>query len=248
VILLGSARDLLGPAGDLRRVFGGVPWFGTDLVTAIVLRALEHAERSSEHGSQRVGERVDEAPGRRWRRSENAVGPREQVDVQHGRRAVDGQPRLLDVAGQLELPLTALAADHRAPVVEREVGVGAHRAPLGLDVLDRSEQLLDQVEAVHAEAAERMPRVAVPRWQRAALVRWVLQAADEVDGDDVTDVAGLDRVERALDLRLGEERVVVRRDGHRCSLPDSSDLLDEHGAGDLGRTDLVDGAAQVTRR
>src|SRR5262249_19009124 len=84
----------------------------------------------------------------------------------------------------------------------------AEAAPLAVDALDRAEQLLDDVEAVDAEVAEGISRAAVPRRERAALVRRPLGAAEGVDRDDLPELARSDGVERAFDLRVEKERVV----------------------------------------
>ena len=87
---------------------------------------------------------------------------REQVDPQHAARAVDDHLALhrLGVPGELELAEPALAAHQRAPLVEREVGIAAEARHSASTSSMLPEQLLDQVEAVHAEVAPRVAGVA----------------------------------------------------------------------------------------
>jgi len=154
------------------------------------------------------------------------VKHREQIDAQHAFRAVNDHLRLHRprVPGQLELAEAASAPHDRAPLVECEVRIAAERAPLGLDVLDLTEELLHEIHAVHAEIAKWVARVAIPRRQRPAFEWRILRAAENVDGDDVAERAGLDGIERALDLRIVEQRM-VDADGEALRRRDLADLL-----------------------
>jgi hypothetical protein len=227
VLGVGGARHLLDPRDDVDRVLDrhrrrlagrqAAVEVGDQVAQALVaLHLLGHelvdADRHVDQRLQRVGDRVEQALGGlgQRRRRALAVEHREQVDPQDALGAVDDELALhrLDVPGELELPEAALAADHRAPLVEGQVGIATQRAPRRLDVLDRAEELLDQVEAVHADVAERVAGVAVVRRQRAALERRVLAAAQDVDRDDLPERARPHRVERARHLRVEQERVV----------------------------------------
>ena len=112
------------------------------------------------------------------------------------------------VVRDLELAEPALAPHQRSPLVVREVRIAAERTPRRVDVLDRAEQRLHQVQAVDADVAERVARLAVPRRQRAALVRRVLRAAQDVHAHDVSEFAGAHGREGAHDLRIEQQRVV----------------------------------------
>src|SRR6185437_12106075 len=83
--------------------------------------------------------------------------------------------------GELELPHPALAADQRAPFIESQVGVARPRPPHGVDLLDRPQERLHQIEGVDAEVAEGIAGRAVLRRQRAARVGRVHRAAQDVD-------------------------------------------------------------------
>jgi hypothetical protein len=133
----------------------------------------------------------------------------------------------LRVPGQLELAEPVLAAHERAPLVEGEVRVAAEAAPLGVHVRDRPEQLLDHVEAVHAEVAPRVSGVAVLRRRRATLVGRVLGAPEDVDAHHLPDRAGADLRERPDHLRVVEQRVVHGRDQplRVRHLPDAAGVL-----------------------
>src|SRR5205085_3979837 len=94
----------------------------------------------------------------------------EQVEAQHTLRALDDDLVLQrpDPEGKLHLPEPVRAARDGAPVVVDEVAVAAALTEVGVDLLDGTQERLDDVEGVDAEIAERIPGRAVLRWQRAA--------------------------------------------------------------------------------
>ena len=138
-------------------------------------------------------------------------------------------------------------AHQGAPLVEGEIGVATEARPLGLDVLDPAEQLLDEVEAVDCHVVPRIGGAAKMRGQRATLVGRVFGAAEDVDADDVADRAGSNLLEQPDDLWVVQERVVDT--GHqvpgRGHLADPAGvlnalgdrLLDQHVAVALQRLD-----------
>ena len=229
VIGLGRARDLLHPPHHRGGVVEGdrdrplaversierrdqvvEPLVGFDHAGG----ELDHAPGDIDERLERIGERVDhpfDGFGHRHRPPPR-VEHEEQIDAQDTPGALDDDLALhrLDIPRQLELSQAVTAAHHRPPLVEAQVGIAALGLPYRAHPFDRPEEGLKQVEGVHAEVPKGIRGRAVLRGQGPAAVGRIHRSSQDVDGDDLPELARAHQLEPADNLGIEQQGVVDR--------------------------------------
>src|SRR5258708_3735380 len=125
---------------------------------------------------------------RRQSRPSRGDGHRKQVDAHHAACALHDEIALqrLHIPGKLELSRSFLATHYGAPFVVKQVGV-ANTIGIEpcLDVFNLAKKSGHQVESMYAQIAKRISTIPVLRRHRPAWPRWIVGAAEVVDGKDI---------------------------------------------------------------